>query len=98
MTARCRATSSAWSADGSSANIDFAVDRDANGDLFLTPVRAGTGVEYYDATTPVEDLTSVDFAADQTYQSTPDPGGSRASAMSSRWAAATDPSAMARFG
>ena len=28
------------------ADIDFAVDRDASGDLFLTPVRAGTGVEY----------------------------------------------------
>ena len=57
--------------DGSSANIDFSVDRDANGDLFLTPVRAGTGVEYYDSAAPVEDLTSVDFAPDQTYQSTP---------------------------
>ena len=57
--------------DGSSANIDFAVDRDANGDLFLTPVRAGTGVEYYNSAAPVEDLTSVDFAPDQTYQTTP---------------------------
>lgn len=57
--------------DGSSANIDFSVDRDANGDLFLTPVRPGTGVEYYYSAAPVEDLTSVDFAPDQTYQSTP---------------------------
>ena len=57
--------------DGSSASIDFAVDRDANGDLFLTPVRTGTGVEYYDSAASVEDLTSVDFAPDQTYQSTP---------------------------
>ncbi len=57
--------------DGSSANIDFSVDRDANGDLFLTPVRAGTGVEYYDSAAPVEDLTSVDFAPDQTYRTTP---------------------------
>jgi hypothetical protein len=56
---------------GSSANIDFAVDRDASGDLFLTPVRAGTGVEYYNSAAPVDDLTSVDFAPDQTYQSTP---------------------------
>ena len=38
------------------------VDRDGAGDLFLTPVRAGTGVEYYDANNPVEDLTSIDFA------------------------------------
>jgi hypothetical protein len=53
--------------DGTSPNIDFAVDRDANGDLFLTPIRNGTGVEYYDATAPVADLTSVDFAPDQTY-------------------------------
>jgi hypothetical protein len=57
--------------DGTSANIDFAVDRDPGGDLFLTPIRAGTGVEYYDATAPVEDLTSVDFAPDQTYRTTP---------------------------
>ena len=57
--------------DGSSGTIDFAVDRDSNGDLFLTPIRNGTGVEYYDATAPVEDLTSVDFAPDQTYRTTP---------------------------
>jgi hypothetical protein len=57
--------------DGTSANIDFAVDRDPNGDLFLTPIRAGTGVEYYNATAPVEDLNSVDFAPDQTYRTTP---------------------------
>jgi len=52
---------------GGGADIDFAVDRDGSGDLFLTPVRAGTGVEYYDANNPVEDLTSIDFAADRTY-------------------------------
>jgi hypothetical protein len=57
--------------DGNSADIDFSVERDSNGDLFLTPIRAGTGVEYYDATAPVEDLTSVDFAAAQTYRTTP---------------------------
>ena len=28
-------------------------------------MRAGTGVEYYDDNNPVEDLTSIDFAADQ---------------------------------
>jgi hypothetical protein len=53
---------------GNATNIDFAVDRDGAGDLFLTPVRAGTGVEYYDDTKPVEDLTSIDFAADRTYR------------------------------
>ena len=41
-----------------------------DGDLFLTPVRAGTGVEYYDETDPVEDLTSIDFAEDRTYRTT----------------------------
>jgi hypothetical protein len=53
---------------GTAADIDFAVDRDIHGDLFLTPVRAGTGVEYYDSTQAVEDLTSIDFAADRTYR------------------------------
>jgi hypothetical protein len=52
---------------GNATNIDFAVDRDGAGDLFLTPIRAGTGVEYYDDINPVEDLTSIDFAADRTY-------------------------------
>ena len=46
---------------GSSTDIDFAVERDAAGSVFLTPVRPGTGVEYY-SNVPVEDLTSVDFA------------------------------------
>ncbi len=58
-------------ADGSSAGVDFAVDRDGSGDLFLTPIRAGTGVEYYDAAAPVADLTSIDFAPDQQYRTTP---------------------------
>lgn len=52
---------------GASSTVDFVVDRDGSGDLFLTPVRAGTGVEYYDANAPVEDLTSIDFAADRSY-------------------------------
>ena len=51
-------------------DIDFFVDRDGNGDLFLTPVRLGTGVEYYNETDPVEDLTSIDFAEDRTYLTT----------------------------
>jgi hypothetical protein len=53
-----------------SPDIDFFVDRDGNGDLFLTPVRAGTGVEFYDENDPVEDLTSIDFAEDLTYRTT----------------------------
>ena len=48
---------------GSSSTIDFFVDRDVSGAVFLTPVRSGTGVEFYDTDLPVEDLTSVDFAA-----------------------------------
>jgi hypothetical protein len=46
---------------GSSSNIDFSVERDGSGFLFLTPVRAGTGVEFYD-NVPVGDLTSIDLA------------------------------------
>jgi hypothetical protein len=46
---------------GSAADIDFVVERDASGSMFLSPVRAGTGVEFYQDT-PVGDLTSVNFA------------------------------------
>ncbi|MGH7527888.1 MAG: hypothetical protein ACREMX_14425 [Gemmatimonadales bacterium] len=49
---------------GNSSASDFFVDRDAAGDLFLTPVRTGTGVEYYDSNAPVGDLTNIDFAED----------------------------------
>ena len=59
-----------------SPDIDFFVDRDGNGDLFLTPVRSGTGVEYYDESDPVEDLTSIDFAQDRSGQ-----GGYRTTAI-----------------
>jgi hypothetical protein len=52
---------------GSSNTVDFVVDRDGSGDLFLTPVRTGTGVEYYDASAPVGDLSSIDFAAARPY-------------------------------
>jgi len=55
---------------GSAGDIDFSVERDGTGALFLTPVRAGTGVEFY-ADIPVEDLTSIDFAASGTYLTTP---------------------------
>ena len=47
---------------GTAPDIDFVVERDGAGSVFLTPVRAGTGVEFYDEI-PVGDLTSVDFAA-----------------------------------
>lgn len=46
---------------GSAADIDFSVERDAAGSVFLAPVRPGTGVEFY-SEVPVEDLTSLDFA------------------------------------
>jgi len=46
---------------GSSSTIDFSVERDVDGFLFLTPVRAGTGVEFYE-NIPVGDLTSIDLA------------------------------------
>jgi hypothetical protein len=50
------------------STIDFFVDEDLSGDLFLQPVRPGTGVEYYDDTAPIADLTTIDFAADRVYQ------------------------------
>jgi hypothetical protein len=53
---------------GTANDIDFFVDRDGSGDLFITPVRSGTGVEYYNDSAPVEDLTSIDFAEDRTYR------------------------------
>ena len=52
---------------GSSGSVDFFVELDPSGDLFLVPVRLGTGVEFYDETTPVEDLTSIDFAENRSY-------------------------------
>ena len=54
---------------GASDAIDFFVDRDLDGRIFLNPVRFGTGVEYY-SNAPVEDLTSIDFAEDQVYRTT----------------------------
>lgn len=46
---------------GSAGDIDFSVERTPAGIMFLTPVRSGTGVEFY-SDIPVEDLTSIDFA------------------------------------
>jgi hypothetical protein len=56
-------------------DIDFFVDR-IDGDLYLTPVRAGTGVEYYNENDPVQDLTSIDFAEDRSQE-----GGYRTTAI-----------------
>jgi len=53
--------------DGGSGAIDFFVDRDIDGRVFLNPVRFGTGVEYYQQS-PVEDLTGIDFAEDRVYR------------------------------
>ncbi|MBA3658092.1 MAG: hypothetical protein H0W67_00660 [Gemmatimonadales bacterium] len=55
--------------DGGDAAADFFVDRDPSGALFITPRRAGTGVELYDEQNPfLTDLTSVDLAPDRTYR------------------------------
>jgi hypothetical protein len=51
---------------GSSPNVDFSVERDASGLLFLTPVRSGTLVTLY-GNAPVADLTSIDVAPAGTY-------------------------------
>jgi hypothetical protein len=55
---------------GSAGSVDFSVERDGTGAFFFEPVRAGTGVEFY-SEVPVEDLTSVDFAAAGPYATTP---------------------------
>ncbi len=52
--------------NGSSTLNDFSVERDSSGALFLTPVRAGTGVELY-GNAPVADLTSIDYAPNVNY-------------------------------
>lgn len=51
---------------GSLTSIDFSVERDQAGDLYLTPVRTGTGVVLY-GNSPVADLTDIDFAPDVVY-------------------------------
>jgi len=51
---------------GSSSLADFSVERDASGDLFLTPFRSGTGVIVY-GSAPVADLSNIDFAPNVTY-------------------------------
>lgn len=53
-------------ASGDLPDIDFWLDRDANGDVFIVPERAGTEVALY-SDQPIEDLTSIDIAPDAGY-------------------------------
>jgi hypothetical protein len=46
---------------GDRLDIDFFVDRDGGGTMFLEPVRTGTRVALYSAS-PIDDLTSIDLA------------------------------------
>jgi hypothetical protein len=55
---------------GSAPDVDFSVERAASGDLMLTPVRSGTGVIVY-GSGPVADLTSIDYAPNVAYSTTP---------------------------
>jgi hypothetical protein len=55
---------------GSATDIDFSVRDSIGGTLWFNPVRPGTGVEFY-SDLPVEDLTSIDFAASGTYSPSP---------------------------
>jgi hypothetical protein len=53
--------------DGSGADIDFVVDRNASDStLWIVPVFSGTSVRLY-GSAPVADLTSIDFAPDGGY-------------------------------
>lgn len=56
-------------ASGNDPNVDFWVDRDVNGDLWITPVRAGTEVGLY-GSEPVADLTSITYAPETGYART----------------------------
>lgn len=51
-----------------SNEIDFFVERDDAGDIFLTPV-GSTGLRFYDSADPVQELTEIDFAPDGGYSS-----------------------------
>ena len=56
-------------AAGDNPNVDFWLDRDVTGDLWMTPVRAGTEVALY-GNAPVADLTSIDVAPISGYAQT----------------------------
>lgn len=51
-------------------DVDFSVERDGVGVLYLTPVRANTTVALY-GQVPVADLTSIDLAPVEGYDATP---------------------------
>jgi hypothetical protein len=53
---------------GSLADNDLTVERDAGGTLYLTPVRAGTGIQVW-GNAPSGDLTDVDYAPASGYSS-----------------------------
>jgi hypothetical protein len=53
-------------AAGDNPNVDFWLDRDAGGDLWITPARSGVQVALY-GNDPVEDLTSIDVAPTSGY-------------------------------
>jgi hypothetical protein len=57
-------------AAGSNPLVDFSVQRDADGRLFLTPERTGATVRLY-SSEPIEDLTSIDLAPASGYSRTP---------------------------
>lgn len=56
--------------DGGRTDIDFWIDRDAAGDFFFVPERAGTSVALASAA-PIEDLTSIDIAPETGYSRDP---------------------------
>lgn len=51
---------------GTSSEVDFGVDLDPSGDVFIVPRRTGTEVALY-GDSPVEDLTSIDVAPETGY-------------------------------
>jgi hypothetical protein len=53
-------------AAGDNPIVDFWLDRDVSGDLWITPARAGVSVALY-GNAPVEDLTSIDVAPTKGY-------------------------------
>jgi hypothetical protein len=52
--------------DGGRTDIDFWMDRDANGDFFFVPERLGTEIALY-SPGPIEDLTAIDIAPEAGY-------------------------------
>lgn len=48
-------------ADGNRSDMDFRIERDAGGPVYLTPIRTNTVIQTY-GTGPIADLTSIDIA------------------------------------